>query len=837
MLTEIRKRDGSVVAFSPAKITRALTRAFLTTGEGDAATAARLTTQIVDRLQAQAVHKPGFMPEVEQVQDLVEVALIEEGLAKTAKSYILYREEHRQIRDAQKQILNGRTTKLPFSLNALQVVAKRYLQQDDDGNPVETPEEMFTRVAARLANVEQSYGKSGEQIEEWTEKFYEVLANFEFTPAGRTITNAGAETPVVANCIVLHFEDSMESIFETLKEATLLQQQGSGLGFAFHLLRPAGLRAKRTQGRSSGPVSFLQVYNTAFGIIQQQNRHGANMAVMRVDHPDILDFLHCKEREGSIVNFNISIGLTDAFMEAVERNDKEPWMCEWNGVKMYPRRVKRNARGIVEEVVEEKMTAREIFDEIVTHAWNNGEPGAVFLDEVNRTNPVPRLGRIETCNPCGEQFLHNGDVCNLGSINLAMFAAQGQLNEERLREVTRVATRMLDNVIDTYGFAVDRVQQTATGNRRLGLGVMGFADLLYQLHIGYNTPEGFAMAERVMGIIQDESHKTSEKLAHEKNIFPNWQLSVFADRGVRMRNAAVTTVAPTGTIAMMFDCSGGIEPFFALAYHYKGILGGKVSLHYVNKFLEAQLRNRGLYSEDLINRIIEEGTLQNIPEIPADMKQVYVTAMDIKAEDHIRMQAAFQKHVDNSISKTCNFPYEATHEDVREGYLLGWKLRCKGMTVYRDGSRDLQVLNLNKDKKKATQPVEVTATTVSPAPVAQPAPVREAVSFTAPLPAAATSTVGSDRATLYSRSTTPPTVSPTYQSAAHAHATPVRERIAVQTDVYAAPAPTTVRTGAKAHEIARDKIAAGICPECDGKLQPAEGCTRCVACGWALCTL
>ncbi|MEX1997721.1 MAG: adenosylcobalamin-dependent ribonucleoside-diphosphate reductase [Candidatus Andersenbacteria bacterium] len=826
MLTEIRKRDGNVVAFSPLKITRAVISAFASTGEGSPEIAQRLTQRVVDQLNALAARKPGFVPEVEQVQDLVEVALIEEGLAKTVKAYILYREEHRQVRDAQRQILNGRTTKLPFSLNALQVVAKRYLQQDDDGNPLETPEEMFARVAAHLANVERRYGKSGEEIDEWQEKFYEVLANFEFTPAGRTITNAGASTPVVANCIVLHFEDSMAGIFETLKEATLLQQQGSGLGFAFHLLRPAGMRASRTQGRASGPVSFLQVYNTAFGIIQQQNRHGANMAVMRVDHPDILDFLHCKEREGSIVNFNISVGLTDAFMEAVDRNLDEPWMCEWQGVKMYPRRVKRNARGIVEEVIEEKMTAREIFDEIVSHAWNNGEPGAVFLDEVNRTNPVPRLGRIETCNPCGEQFLHDGDVCNLGSINLASFAKHGQLDEERLREVTRISTRMLDNVVDTYGFAVDRVQRTAVGNRRLGLGVMGFADLLYQLRLGYNAPEGFAMAERVMSIIQDESHQTSQKLAQEKGTFGNWELSVFADQGVKMRNAALTTVAPTGTIAMMFDCSGGVEPFFALAYHYKGILGGKVSLHYVNKFLEKELKERGLYTEELINRIIEEGSLQNITEIPYDMKRVYVTAMDIKAEDHIRMQAAFQKHVDNSISKTCNFPNEATHEDVRAGYILGWKLRCKGMTVYRDGSRDLQVLNLNKDKSKDKQEEAKSMVAATPSNPVQATPE---ASHARTREAAPRDYVSPISGTNYAYA---PSVSPA--------PAPVRERIAVQTEtLVTAPTlpPRTELTGAERAEIARAKIQAGICPECDGTLQPAEGCTRCLSCGWALCSL
>lgn len=775
MPKEIRKRDRSVVAFSSDKITRALARAFIETGEGDMAVARELTAMVAERLEVIEKESKKYVPDVEEIQDFVELALIEKGLAKTAKAYILYREEHRRLREAQREILHGRITKLPFSLNALRVVAKRYLQQDEDGLPAETPEDMFRRVADCLASVERDYGKTEVSVQQWSDKFYEVLSRFEFTPAGRTITNAGAQTPVVANCIVLHFEDSMQGIFETLKEATLLQQQGSGLGFALHLLRPAGLRASRTQGRASGPISFLQVYNTAFGIIQQQNRHGANMAVMRVDHPDILDFLHCKEQEGAIVNFNISVGFTDKFMQAVEDDSPEPWMCEWKGTPMYPRRVKRNSRGIVEEIIEEKMTARQLFDEIVSAAWNNGEPGAVFLDEVNRTNPVPALGRIETCNPCGEQFLHDGDVCNLGSINLAQFAKRGQLNETRLREVTAIATRMLDNVIDNYGFAVDRVQQTATGNRRLGLGVMGFADLLYQLRIGYNTPEGIAMAERVMGIIQDEAHKTSRALADEKGVFRNWEKSVFAQRGIKMRNAALTTVAPTGTIAMMLDASGGVEPFFALAYHYKGILGGNVSLHYVNKYLEKELKGRGLYADHLIERIIEEGSFQGIEGIPDDIKRIYVTAMDIAAEDHIRMQAAFQKHVDNSISKTCNFPYDATHDDVRAGYLLGWRLGCKGLTVYRDGSREVQVLNLNKKKEPAVISVAVAA---AAAPVA-----------------------------------------------------PVRERVAVAERLRG------VDEEVQALETSKESIADGVCPECSATLVPAEGCMSCPGCGWALCAL
>lgn len=793
-----------MVAFSAPKIIRALNKGFATTGEGSEELAERLAKQIFDRLEAIEKTHASFIPDVEQVQDLVELALIEEGLARTAKAYILYREEHRQVREAQRQVLNGRTTKLPFTLNALRVIAKRYLQLDAEGNVIETPEEMYRRVAVSLAKIEERYGKNEVEVQQWADAFYDVLSSFEFTPAGRTITNAGAATPVVANCIVLHFEDSMESIFATLRDAALLQQQGSGLGFAFHLLRPAGLKAKRTQGRSSGPVSFLNVYNTAFGVIQQQNRHGANMAVMRVDHPDLLDFIHCKEQEGSIVNFNISVGLTDAFMQAVDSNDQNPWMCEWKGVPMYPRRVKRNNRGIVEEIIEEKMTAREVFDEIIAGAWNNGEPGVVFLDEVNRTNPVPGLGRLETCNPCGEQFLHNGDVCNLGSINLARFAKGGSLDEARLRHVTKVATRMLDNVIDTYGFAVQRVQDTAKGNRRIGLGLMGFADLLYQLKIGYNTPEGFAMAERVMSIIQDESHNVSQELAEEKGVFANWDLSVFAQQGVKMRNAALTTVAPTGTIAMMFDASSGVEPFFALAYKKENILGGKASLSYVNKYLENELKDRGLYSETLIGRIIEEGSLQNIEEIPADMKRVYVTAMDIGSEDHIRIQAAFQKHVDNSISKTCNFRNDATHEDIRQGYILGWKLKCKGLTVYRDGSREIQILNLNSRKEKKPEAVAVPVQVKQRVEVVSGMAVdRVSAPVSAPAPAPAYSSASAYGA----------------QSVTAPQAGPVKERI-------------------NEHVVkVADKIKAGLCPECDTTLQKLEGCQSCPSCGWALCSL
>ncbi len=602
-------------------------------------------------------------------------------------------------KENQKSILDGKTTELPFSSNALNVIAKRYLMKKD-GIVIENPEEMFDRVSKNLANVESNYGKSQEYIEDLRKRFYEVMSNFEFTPAGRTLTNAGSDTVLISNCIVLNIEDSMESIFQTLQDASLLQQAGSGLGFPLHLMRPAGMPTKKSQGIASGPISFLQVYNRAFGVIKQQNRHGANMAVMRVDHPDILEFIHCKKEEGAISNFNVSVGLTNEFMEKVKNNDPNPYLCRWKDEEVKPRRIKRDNNFSIESVEEVDMTAKEIFQEIVSSAWSNGEPGCVFIDKVNETNPLPGLGRIEACNPCGEQFLHDGDVCNLGSINLEKFVKENKVDYEKLRYVTKIATIMLDNVIDVSNFPSERVNKTSRANRRIGLGIMGFADMLYQLKIPYDGEEGLETAEKVMQCIQETSHQTSMELANEKGTFLNWDKSVYAQKGIKMRNAALTNIAPTGTIAMMFDVSGGVEPYFALAYHYKAILGGKISLSYINKHLEKALKESNSYSDDIMEKIVKEGTLKNIEEIPDYLKKVFVTSMDISAQAHIKMQASFQKYCDNAISKTINFENKATKEDVLDGYLLAWSLGCKGCTVYRDGSREIQILNLNKDKKE-----------------------------------------------------------------------------------------------------------------------------------------
>ncbi|MBS3902931.1 MAG: adenosylcobalamin-dependent ribonucleoside-diphosphate reductase [Anaplasmataceae bacterium] len=581
-----------------------------------------------------------------------------------------------------------------FSENALRMMKKRYLQKKSDGTQ-ESPAEMFQRIAHALAKIEKNYGKNDKFVEKTEREFFDIMSRKEYTPAGRTITNAGADTPVVANCIVLPIHDSMDSIFQTLKDAALLQQAGSGLGFDFSHLRPAMTPTKKSNGVASGPVSFLRVYNEAFGVIKQQGRHGANMAMMQIDHPDVLDFIRAKEIEGDIRNFNISIKVTDEFMKAVTEKPNEQWYCNWNGKKVKPQRVLRSPSGSVTGVEEMTVTAGEIFDELIHYAWLNGEPGIVFIDEVNRTNPLPGLGPIDCSNPCGEQFLHHYDNCNLGSINLAMFVKDKKMDWTRLRQTTAVATRLMDNVIDTFDFPVKQVTELAQKNRRIGLGIMGFADMLYQLDIAYNSPEGVKLGEKVMQVVTDASHKASEKLAKEKGAFPNIKLSVFDKKRIKMRNAALTTVAPTGSISMMFDCSSGIEPNFALTYVKQDKDGTKY--HYFNEYFEKAIKKAKLKDakvKEIRETLLRTGSIQTVEDIPENLKKTFIVAMDISADDHLKMQAAFQKNVDNSISKTINFPNEATHEEVRDGFIAAWKYKCKACTVYRDGSRNVQILNL-----------------------------------------------------------------------------------------------------------------------------------------------
>lgn len=612
-----------------------------------------------------------------------------------------------------------------FSENAIKMMKKRYFQ--DVKGSQETPVEMFWRIAWALAQVEKKYGRAENFVEKTARDFFRIMTDKEFTPAGRTITNAGADTPVVANCIVLPIMDSMESIFQTLKDAALLQQAGSGLGFDFSHLRPALTPTKKSRGVSSGPVSFLRVYNEAFGIIKQQGRHGANMAMMQIDHPDILDFIRAKQVEGEIRNFNISIKITDEFMKALTEKPNELWCCVWNGAKIKPRRVIRAPNGSVEGVEDIDVTAKEVFDEIVHYAWLNGEPGIVFIDEVNRHNPLPGLGAIDCSNPCGEQFLHHYDNCNLGSLNLAAFVKDGQVEWNRLRQTVKIATRLLDNVIDTFDFPVAQVTELAYRNRRIGLGIMGFADMLFQLGLAYNSLAGQRLGEKVMKAVNDAAHEMSEELAKEKSPFPNLALSIYAKARKKLRNAALTTVAPTGSISMMFDCSSGVEPQFALAYIKQDKDGQQYN--YFNRHFEAALNKYKLpagLAAKVKEEAINKGTIQDLTELPALLRQTFVVAMDISAEEHIAMQAAFQKNVDNSISKTINFPNSATKDDVIKGFVSAWKLKCKSCTVYRDGSRQVQILNIGSgdkiaspkdiglDKKIETAPLTMDQNRISP---------------------------------------------------------------------------------------------------------------------------
>jgi ribonucleoside-diphosphate reductase alpha chain len=707
---QIKKRDGRIVDFDQSRITRAISAAGQATGEFNLETANRISDQVVKKLGEIFINKKNI-PDVENIQDLVEIVLMKENYIDSVKSYIIYRKEHQNIREEKKRILNGKNTRLPLSLNSLKILAGRYLAKDAKTRKViESPEEMFQRVAKAISGVEKKYGKLPKEIEKWRDKFYQVMYNFEFLPAGRTLTNAGTAMSVISNCVVLHIEDSVNDIFKTLRDAALLQQSGSGIGFPFHLLRPAGSLTKKTQGVSTGPLSFLRVYDKAFGVIKQQGRHGANMAVMRVDHPDILDFIHAKDIEGELSNFNISISLTDEFMKKVKTKYDKPWLCQFKGKKMLPRRITRDRYGQISQIQEIKMTPGEIMAEIANNAWINGEPGIIFIDRVNKTNPLPGLGRIEASNPCGEQFLHDGDVCNLGSINLDRFVDNKKIKWDRLKEVTELAVRMLDNVVDITKFSIDRTNKTFKKNRRIGIGIMGFADFLFQLEIPYNSEQGFNTAEKVMKFINQTAHNTSSRLAEEKGIFPNYDLSVWKKRKIKMRNAALTCIAPTGTISMIPEVSSGVEPYFALSYTKKQVMG-KDEFYYVNHYLEKKLKEENLCSNKIINKIYRDGSIQNIKEIPKKIRKIFVGSMDIKPQDHIRMEVAFQKYLDNSISKTINLPNETTRFDVEKVIQSAWQSECKAFTVYRSGSREKEVLTI---KNKTETDNDLTQEDVTP---------------------------------------------------------------------------------------------------------------------------
>ncbi len=631
--------------------------------------------------------------------------------------------------------------------NALRVLRARYLKKEESGKVVETPEALFRRVARTIADVERQYGAGEADRQAWEDRFFDLMAQGRYMPNSPTLMNAGREMGMLSACFVLPVRDSINDIFDSIKHTALIQKAGGGTGFAFDELRPTGDFIQSSGGTTSGPISFWRAFSEATNAIQQGAfRRGANMGMMYIHHPDILKFLHAKQDLTQFTNYNISVKVTDEWMEAfledadsphVVRNprngqefvlprDLDIWGYDVRSLIPVRRgqngelRVTRQDGDVQDEVtvargssfVTSVYTQREIWDIIVRNAHRTGEPGVVFIDRINEHNPTPHVGRIEATNPCGEQPLLPYEACNLGSVNLSKFVVtpctpEARVDWDGLRETVHESTRFLDNVIDANNYQLPEIDRMCKANRKIGLGIMGFAETLYGLGVRYSSDEGVAWGERLMKFVNDESHNCSEQLARERGSFPNWKGSTWDTQYRRpIRNACCTTVAPTGTISIIAGCSGGIEPMFSLVFYRNVLKGqdeGKAPMVQVDPTFERVAKDRGFYSEGLMDQIARDGTLAHIEEIPEGVREVFVCAHDITPEWHVKMQAAFQRHCDSSISKTINFPHAAKVEDVETIYRMAYALRCKGVTVYRDGCRASQPMALKDSNEKHEQ--------------------------------------------------------------------------------------------------------------------------------------
>jgi len=668
LVTEIRKRDGRVVGFDPQKITTAIMKAIDAVGGADGKMAKKLSDQVVEMIHSKF---GGQVPGVEDVQDVVEAVLIQSGYEDVAKAYILYRQKRTELREAKKFFVPQDELKL--SLNATSVLTRRYLLRDIEGNIIETPSQMFRRVARHVAAAELQHGPSTQALKAEA-GFYEVMARLQFVPNSPTLMNAGTPAGQLSACFVLPVEDSIRSIFDQVKNMALIHQSGGGTGFSFSRIRPRGSIIESTKGIASGPVSFMMIYDTATDVMKRGGkRRGANMGILRVDHPDILDFITAKEKEGVLTNFNMSVAVTDDFMEAVKKNDSYPLVDPHTGT------------------TSRKLNASDVFNLIVAAAWRTGDPGLIFIDEVNRHNVTPRLGSMEATNPCGEMPLLPYESCNLGSINLSRIVDEGDINWQKLEGVVRSSVHFLDNAIDVNKFPLPEIERATKATRKIGLGVMGFAEALIKMSIPYDSDQALDKAEQISAFISEEAREKSAELAEERGSFPAFAESLWESQGYRaMRNATLTTIAPTGSISIVAGTTSGIEPLFAVAF-VRSVMGG-TQLVEVNPVFETIARERGFHSDELTRKIAKTGSVKGLEEVPSDLQGLFLTALEIPPERHVRMQAAFQKNVDNAVSKTVNLPSDASIGDVEKVFMLAYELKCKGITVYRYGSKKEQVL-------------------------------------------------------------------------------------------------------------------------------------------------
>ncbi len=589
---------------------------------------------------------------------------------------------------------------LTLSRNALAVLQRRYLAKDSEGKVMEAPKEMFRRVAHNLAQGDLFYDPNAD-VKATEEEFYQLMSSLDFLPNSPTMMNAGRELQQLSACFVLPVEDSMESIFESAKHTALIHKSGGGTGFAFSNLRPMSDRVGSTGGVASGPVSFIRVFDTATDVVKQGGtRRGANMGILNVNHPDIMRFIHSKDDDVSLQNFNISVAVTEAFMETVEKGE------DYDLINPHTKK----AMG--------KLNARRVFDDMVESAWRTGDPGIIFIDRMNdaRSNPVPKRGPIQATNPCGEQPLYPYDSCNLGSINLANFVKEGPtIDWERLSKTVGLCIHLLDNVIDMNRYPIPQIEETSKNVRRIGLGVMGWADLLILMGVPYDSQEALDLGEKMMEFINSAAADASEELAGIRGNFPDWEGSVYDPQGPLgprpLRNSTRTTIAPTGTISIIANCSSGIEPLFALSY-VRNVMDN-TRLIEVNPYFEETAKREGFYSEELMAKLAQRGSVKGLDEVPQWVQRLFVTSHDLSPDWHVKMQVAFQKHTDNAVSKTVNFPNHATVEDVRRVYMLAYREGCKGVTIYRDGSKSTQVLSTGQTESKRDNEEEVKAYSAS----------------------------------------------------------------------------------------------------------------------------